>query len=71
MLTIVAVTILNTSVVEGNNFLTNFKAYDLIKMLPQPESLFYMFCVQIKENVMFVIAEQGRFNIFVYRSRKV
>ena len=53
MLTIVVVTILNTSVVEGNNFLTNFKAYDLIKMLPQPESLFYMF----------LCTDQGKCNV--------
>ena len=30
-----------------------------------------MFCVQIKESVMFVIADQGRFNVLVYRSRMV
>ena len=61
MLTIVVVTILNTSVVEGNNFLTNFKAYDLIKMLRQPESLFYMF----------LCTDQGKCNVYDCRTRKV
>ena len=61
MLTIVVVTILNTSVVEGNNFLTNFKGYDLTKMLPQPESLFYMF----------LCTDQGKCNVCDCRTRKV
>ena len=61
MLTIVVVTTLNTSVVEGNNFLTNFKAYDLIKVLPHPESLFYMF----------LCTDQGKCNVCDCRTRKV